>query len=321
MLLRIEDLVKEFKGGVRANDGISLDVERGEVFGLLGPNGAGKSTLVKQIVGLLAPTSGSILVDGIDVARFPAHGRAAASFQPQTDIPIDGLTPVEAIELAGRLRGGGSRAVKNRTRELIDALDIGAWAHRQGGQLSGGVKRLVGYCMATVVPGSLVILDEPTNDVDPLRRRFLWAQIGALAGSGTAVLLVTHNVLEAERAVDRLAVVDRGRVLGLGSPESLRGGDARTLRLELVLEPDGATPEAPPYLHVVRLGRRLRATVDPATIPAAVAWARSVQQTGLAEEFSVGPVNLEDVYARLVGRPEALSDDRSDAEPEAALAS
>lgn len=319
MLLEVVDLVKEYKSGVRANDGISLAVNRGEVFGLLGPNGSGKSTLVKQVVGLLAPTAGMILLDDVDVGRFPAHGRRGASFQPQTDIPISGLTPLQAIQLAGRLRGGDSRAVKTRTHALIDALDIGDWAHKQGSQLSGGVKRLVGFCMATVVPGHLVILDEPTNDVDPLRRRYLWTQITELAQAGTAVLLVTHNVLEAERAVDRLAIIDRGRVLGLGTPESLRGTQARMLRLEIVLEPDRPTPEAPALLHVVRLGRRLRATVDGDAVSAAVEWARSVQQSGMAEEFAIGPVNLEDVYARMVGRPEALTDDGRDAEP--ALAS
>ena len=93
MLLEIRDLVKEYKGGARANDGISLDIEEGEVFGLLGPNGAGKSTLVNQVIGLLSPTSGTIKLDGVDVVQEPDASRRGCSYQPQGHVPIDGFTP------------------------------------------------------------------------------------------------------------------------------------------------------------------------------------------------------------------------------------
>lgn len=309
MLLQVEDLVKEYAGGFRANDGISLDVEAGEVFGLLGPNGAGKSTLVKQVVGLLRPTSGRIVLSGVDVGGHPEHARAAASFQPQTNVPIDGFTPVQAVELVGRLRGGQARAVKARTAELLEALELGVWAGKQGRQLSGGVRRLVGFCMAAVVPGDLVILDEPTNDVDPLRRRHLWHEIERLAQAGAAVLLVTHNVLEAERAVDRLAVVDQGRVLGSGTPASLKGEANGSLRLEVMLEP-GAEPPATPWDgRTIQLGRRLRTNVEGGTIATAVEWARGLRAQGVAEEFSLSPVDLEDVYVRMIGRPDVLDDE------------
>src|SRR5205085_4301588 len=109
--------------------------------------------------------------------------------------------------------------------------------------LSGGVPRLTPFCLAAVVPGRVVILDEPTNDVDPLRRKLLWAQVRALADAGSAVLLVTHNVLEAERCVDRLAIIDHGRVAATGTPATLKGELGAPLRLELVLEP-GADPAA-----------------------------------------------------------------------------
>lgn len=96
-----------------------------------------------------------------------------------------------------------------------------------------GIRRLVGYCMAAVAPGKIVILDEPTNDVDPLRRRLLWREIRSPADSGTAVLLITHNVLEAERAVDALAIIDKGRVVGTGTPSSLKGQEAGPLWVAL----------------------------------------------------------------------------------------
>jgi ABC-2 type transport system ATP-binding protein len=101
-------------------------------------------------------------------------------------------------------------------------LDIGKWRNTMGQQLSGGVKRLVGFAMVTVQPGRVVILDEPTNDVDPLRRRLLWDQVRALGERGCAVFLVTHNVMEAEKSVDRLAVIAAGRLIAEGTPSSLK---------------------------------------------------------------------------------------------------
>ncbi len=198
MLLEIELVTKTF-GKVRANDEISLSVDSGEVFGLLGPNGAGKTTLVKQIIGLTRPESGRILINGVNTAAAPDLAKKGTSHQPQSDVPTDALNPLQAIELVGRLRGAEKLHVRRRAMDLVEALDIGEWSKKLGAQLSGGVRRLVGFAMAAVVPGEVVILDEPTNDVDPLRRRLLWRQIEMLAASGSAVLLVTHNVLEAER--------------------------------------------------------------------------------------------------------------------------
>ena len=124
-----------------------------------------------------------------------------------------------------------------REQALIRELRAEAWANKGGEALSGGVRRLVAFCMAAVVPGQVIILDEPTNDVDPLRRRLLWQQVRLLADRGSAVLLVSHNVLEAERSVDRLAIIDRGKVIGSGTPGSMKNGDGDYLRLELLLEP------------------------------------------------------------------------------------
>src|SRR5437660_9754497 len=110
MLLEVDGVTKVYRGGLKANDDITLGIEAGEVFGLLGPNGAGKTTLIGQILGLLAPTSGTIRIDGVDVVRRPNVAREACSYQPQSSVPIDGLTPVQAIELAGRIRGGDAAA-------------------------------------------------------------------------------------------------------------------------------------------------------------------------------------------------------------------
>ena len=254
MLLEIEGLTKTYREGLRgkaatrANDGITLGLNAGEVFGLLGHNGAGKTTLINQVVGLLKPDAGTITIDGRDAIADPGFARKVCSLQAQAHVPIDGLTPRQAIALIGRLRGGDEGQVKERAAVLTDALDMAEWLDRDGAKLSGGVKRLTSFCMAAVLPGKVVMLDEPTNDVDPVRRRLLWTQVRALADDGAAVLLVTHNVVEAERSVDRLAILDRGRTVVEGTPAELKASVAGELRLELTLEPGSPAPPAPPYV-------------------------------------------------------------------------
>jgi ABC-2 type transport system ATP-binding protein len=303
-LLDVRNLTKQYRGGVLANDDLSLDVRAGEVFGLLGPNGAGKTTLVAQVLGLLKPTSGQILLDNVDVARHPNVARESCSYQPQGSAPLDGMTPVEAVQLTGRLRGGDRATVRRRTAELLTALDLDPWRDRLV-PLSGGVARLVSFCLAAVHPVRLVVLDEPTNDVDPLRRRLLWEQVRALADGGAGVLLVTHNVAEAERCVDRLAIIDHGRVQASGTPAALKAQLGGALRLEITVDAGLPVPPLPHYLTSPAVaGHRVVTQAPLGAAGAAVTWAREAQEAGLIAEFQLSPASLEDVYVRSVGTTE-----------------
>jgi ABC-2 type transport system ATP-binding protein len=298
----VENLTKRF-GTLAANDGISLRVEPGEVYGLLGPNGAGKSTLVKQTIGLLKPTSGRITLGPYDLVADPDAARQLCSYLPQAQMPVDAFRLHEAIELAGRIRGGRIADVRQRTAALISALELGEWRDALGQSLSGGVKRLVGFCMATVCPGRVVILDEPTNDVDPLRRRMLWEQIRTLGASGCSVLLVTHNVLEAEKSVDRLAVIADGRLLAEGTPSSLKSGDRSQLRLQVMLVPGTPTPTLPGWSRSdVRVGHNLVMTIAETDAAAGISWAAALVDAGVAEEYALAAMTLEDAYIRLTSR-------------------
>ncbi|UCF66783.1 MAG: ABC transporter ATP-binding protein [Acidobacteriota bacterium] len=315
--LSVRELSKRYPGGLLANDGITLEIRSGEVFGLLGPNGAGKTTLVKQIIGLLRPTSGQISLDGYDLVRDPAQARQLVTYLPQSSLPIDSLTLRQVVGLVGRIRGGDRAMVHRRATEMIEALELVPWADSLGIKLSGGVKRLVGFVMASVWPASLVILDEPTNDVDPLRRRLLWQQIRRLGRQGVSVLLVTHNVLEAEQSVDRLAVIDEGRIIAQGTPSSLKAPDRRCLRLRVNLIPGVEKPEIPQICrHHTLVGRRLHLLIDETDAGDAIQWARASIEHGIAEEYALGAATLEDVYIRLIGRDDALEmmvDRRGDA--------
>jgi ABC-2 type transport system ATP-binding protein len=300
--LRIEGLTKAYEGKVLANDDISLTIEPGEVFGLLGPNGAGKSTLVKQLVGLLKPTSGRISLGPHDLVADPAAARQLCSYLPQAQLPIDSFRAVEAIRLTGAIRGGAKPAVRERADRLIGALDLEPWRRVLGLRLSGGVKRLVGFAMVAVVPGRVVILDEPTNDVDPARRRLLWQEIRRLGESGASVLLVTHNVLEAEKSVDRLALIDGGRVVAEGTPSALKAADRGRLRLQVMLVPGAVPPELPPFvLSETSVGHNLLTTIAEGDATSGIGWAQRLVADGVAEEYALGATSLEDVYIRLTG--------------------
>jgi ABC-2 type transport system ATP-binding protein len=143
VVLRAEDLCKAYVKGVLVNDHISLSIIRGEIFGLLGPNGAGKTTLVSQIIGLVKPNTGNLAIDGVNIIANPSYARQACSFQAQTQVPINGLTAKQAIELVGRVRGGESRNVRSRANELLNHLEMEEWAEKSAETFSGGTRRLV----------------------------------------------------------------------------------------------------------------------------------------------------------------------------------
>lgn len=304
-VLAIDQLTRSY-GQVIANDRVSLTVEHGEVVGLLGHNGAGKSTLVNQVVGLLKPDSGSIMLGHLDAVAHPDVARRHVSIQPQAQAPIDGLSPKLAIELAGRIRGLSSRDAKASAASLIDELDLGEWADRRAGGegtgLSGGVRRLTSFAMALAAPTPLLILDEPTNDVDAARRKLLWAAVRRRGDEGAGVLVVTHNVTEAERIVDDLVILHHGKVVASGAPGALRGTDDDDLRLEIHLNPGAEDPTESPGIATTRrtrIGRRVLLTIPQTNAAQGVTWAAELRSQERIESYSLTPTTLEDAYLAL----------------------
>lgn len=240
-MLVIEQLCKRYRRGPLVNDDVHLEVPAGEVHGLLGHNGAGKTTLANQVIGLTRPTSGRIFLAGRDAVANPAYARRVCAVQPQFQVPLRGVTPAQAIETVGRIRGASRADARREATALLGALKIEKWAKVPGQLLSGGTARLTSFCMAIAGPSRLVILDEPSNDVDVARRRLLWRQIRAVAEAGRAVLVITHSVDDVERCADRLTILDRGRVVAVGTPTEIRK-DAPSLE-ERYLELTGDVQE------------------------------------------------------------------------------
>lgn len=298
-MLAVQEVSKHF-GATIVNDAVSFHIEKGEVFGLLGPNGAGKTTLVSQIIGFMKPTTGSITIDQADVVKRPHIARELCTFQPQEKISLSGLTPRQAIELTGFMRGAKKRDVKRNTTRLIRALKLEQWEHTRAERLSGGIRRLVTFCMATVVPGKLVILDEPTNDVDPIRRKLLWDEVRSLARKGVAVLLITHNVLEAELSVDRLAIMHQGKLIRIGAPAEMKQHNRDVMHVELHF-----TKRAPisfPIEMTILSEKPFRTIASFSTQDQqhVMEWLLSLQRKSEIEEFTLRRGTLEEAYACIV---------------------
>jgi ABC-2 type transport system ATP-binding protein len=304
----VEELTRGY-GDVLANDALSLTVGRGEIFGLLGPNGAGKSTLVRQLMGLLRPDSGSILVFGHDVVGDPRVAARAAAYLAQDEPVLEDLTAARAVELTGRLRGLPRPAAHAATGELLDELGLTGIAGRVLTKLSGGQRRLVGVATALVGDRPALVLDEPTTGLDPAARRAVWAAVERRRAAGATVVLVTHNVLEAESVLDRVAVLDRGRVIACDTPGRLKAAVSDEVRLDLVwrAEPPLDVPAVAALVeHAEQVGRRWSARLPTAEARDALAQLTTGPAFAALDDFTLATPTLEDVYLALGGREHDL---------------
>ncbi|QSB17004.1 ABC transporter ATP-binding protein [Natronosporangium hydrolyticum] len=306
-MLEVERLSKNY-GEIAANIDLTFTVKPGEVVALLGSNGAGKTTLVHQVVGLTRPTSGSIRLDGSDLIASPRRARWLCSLQPQSQVPLTGLTPRRSVEIVGELRGLSTAAARERAERIGKALALEGYydrrvqaVHLTHDALSSGMRRLVAFCMAAVAPCRALVLDEPTNDVDPLRRTLLWQIVRDIAAEGTCVLLVTHNVLEAARIVDKVILMDAGRIIAQGKPDELSARYCPELVLEVVVTDPTMVIDRPTFVESeFAHGHGRFLGIREEVLPEALAWARGEQDARRITRFSVRPSTLNDAYGHIV---------------------
>jgi ABC-2 type transport system ATP-binding protein len=233
-ILQAKDVVKIYSGDVKAVAGISFTVEEGEVFGFLGPNGAGKTTTIRIGVTLLALTSGTIVIDGIDVQQRPEEVRRRIGYAAQSVGVDDDLTGRENLILQGRLHGLSSRSARVKADELLEVIDLRDAATRRAGTFSGGMRKRLDLAQALVHHPRLLFLDEPTTGLDPQNRRALWTYLRGLNESGVTIFLTTQYLEEADVLCGRLAIIDHGLIKVEGSPAELKaglGGDTVTVTL------------------------------------------------------------------------------------------
>ena len=315
-VLALEGVTRHLGKGehrVLANDAISFEVAAGEVVGLLGPNGAGKTTCVRQIVGLLAPETGGIRLLGHDAVADPTVAGRAAAYLAQSEPALEDMPVSVAVETTARMRGLSKRDAAAARAGVLDELEIGPLGRRPLQLLSGGQRRLAGVAAALVGDRRLLVLDEPTTGLDVGARRLVWSALARRRReAGTAVLLVTHNVLEAETVLDRVAVLDRGRVVAFDTPGRLKASVSDEVRLELVWRTEPPLHEpAVGALAARRLGdaddgRRwsLRMPADEARrVLAAVTGGPAF---AALDDFTLATPSLEDVYLALGGQARDL---------------
>ena len=217
-VIRATGLTKRY-GELTAVNGVSFEVERGEIFGLLGPNGAGKTTTVEILEGMRSPNEGSATIDGIDVTKDPRAVKAIIGVQLQSAAFFDNLVLLEIVSLFGHLYSRKVDAAE--VLERVELRDKGKAKYRQ---LSGGQKQRLSIATALVNDPVVMFLDEPTTGLDPQARRHMWDLIKRLRTDGKTIVMTTHYMEEAEELCDRVAIIDKGSIVALDSPDTLIDG-------------------------------------------------------------------------------------------------
>ncbi|WP_432570119.1 ABC transporter ATP-binding protein [Kineococcus sp. SYSU DK005] len=205
-----------------AVDDVTCEIARGDFFGLLGRNGAGKSTLIKMMVGLLQPDRGEIHVLGHKISDDRSGHLSRVGYMPQSAFALNNLTVAEALLAVSYLRGLPLRRARTHRDELIEVLGLSEIRHRVARSLSGGQRRLLQLAATIAGEPEVLILDEPTNELDPGLRRFVWSYLKDLNRRGLTIILITHNALEAEQVIERVGIMRAGKLVAVGSPQDLK---------------------------------------------------------------------------------------------------
>jgi len=307
----VRGLHKTYAGtGARATDGVDLDIAPGEVFGLLGPNGAGKSTLVRQLIGLQRPDSGEIRLFGHDVIADPSSASRLVAYLAQDEPALLEMPVHLAVSTTARLRGVPRQAAGAAADEVVGELGLDAVAGTPMTRLSGGQRRLACFAAALAADRPVLLLDEPTSGLDPVARRSVWRAVRRRREDrGTTVVLVTHNVLEAEALLDRVAVLDRGRVIACDSPGRLKAAVSDDVRLDLVWRAEPPNGDAVVAALAVKArvdGRRWSVRLPQAEARDALNRLMSGVALTALDDFTLATPTLEDVYLALGGRDDDL---------------
>jgi ABC-2 type transport system ATP-binding protein len=325
-LLEARDLTIRF-GQVTALDGLDLVAPAGEVLAILGPNGAGKTTFVRTVATLLRPTSGKLLVRGIDVARDPTAVRRAIGLAGQSAAVEEAMTGRENLEMTARLFGHRGAAARIAAAAVIEQLSLAEVADRRAGTYSGGQRRRLDLGASLVGAPGLLLLDEPTTGLDPASRLEVWDAVRKLAAAGTDILLTTHYLDEADELADHVVVIDHGRAIASGTLPELKASIGQEVIEMTVADPAqvdvagqviGRVGAAPPELDHDGRRARVRTAGGSRQLSRAI---DALAEAGIAvDEIGLRRPTLDEVFLALTGAHAAEAEPAAPPEPAAAAA-
>lgn len=261
-MITVESLTKRF-GENRAVDSLNFRVNRGEIFGIVGPDGAGKSTLLRMMAGIMVPTGGRIVIDGMDVERNRFRIKESLAYMPQRFGLYEDLTVEENIRFFGRLFGVPGKEIERRTPRLYEFSRLGPFRERLAGNLSGGMKQKLGLACCLIHSPGLILLDEPTNGVDPVSRREFWKILYDLLAGGVTIVVSTAYLDEAERC-NRVALMHEGRFIRLGAPAEVKSsvpGVMLEIEARDIWKAEEAIKRSGAYPGIMREGKALKVFV------------------------------------------------------------
>ncbi|WP_187387576.1 ATP-binding cassette domain-containing protein [Weissella muntiaci] len=300
--IEINDLTKVFAKQT-AVDHVSLNVKKGEVFGLLGPNGAGKTTTLRMITTLLKPTSGSIKIFGYDTQKNDKLVRSMFGLTGQYASVDEDISARENLMIFSRLNGLTHSEAKKRTNELLEEFSLQASADKSISNFSGGMRRRLDLAVSLISRPTLIFLDEPTTGLDPRTRTQMWDTIRSLVEQGSTIVLTTQYLEEADELADRIAVIDHGKLVSIGSPAELKAqvGGAK-LQLELLNSQDTtkAASLIDDFLHIKTQAKKQTLTAPLEDTKQVTEILNKLQEAAISiVNLSVEQPSMDDVFFAL----------------------
>ena len=305
-MITIEGLQKHY-GDIKAVDGIDLEIQDGEIFGLLGPNGAGKTTMISMIAGVLRPDSGRITFDGQNIWVEPKKVKRNLGVVPQEIAVYEDLTAKDNLDFWGSLHGLRGPGLKKAVHEALERVGLQDRARDRVKTFSGGMKRRLNLCMGLLHHPQYLLLDEPTVGIDPQARLAILDIVREVAAAGTTVLYTTHYMEEAQELCDRIAIIDHGQILTVGTLEALTRQSGESEVLKVVGDFDEASANQRlsgiSGLRLIRVeAGAVLAGID-ASGPGLLEILPQVLESGLSiDDVSIQKPNLQSVFISLTGR-------------------
>lgn len=300
--LIIDSICKTYKkGNVKANNNISLKIHPSEITALIGHNGAGKTTLLNQIVGNVRPDKGDISYNGISFVRNSKKAREVVSMMPQFHAPLEGVTLKQSVEAILRIKGASKKESQLYTEKILKYLDIEQWANRSGNNLSGGLQRLTSFAMAVAYPSDIILLDEPTNDIDPVRRKLVWQYMRKLAKNGHIIFVVTHNLLEVEQYTDRYILLNQGEVIRDSSTSAI-SKDFGLNMMTVIFRTMDDIQELPIHetCKIQEDQMQIIMILSEKQIPSAIDWVMTFIKQGKVLNYKLTSASLDVLYGGMV---------------------